>query len=670
MEKKPKYLLDVVPLTRISLGKDPFFYYACEDKLPAGTLVEIQFLKRKLRGIVIRSRADFPRTGGVEIKKISRIVFEKLVDPKQLELAKSMSEYYFSPLGTILKSFVPPISKRSKKNNPDQESSAPRSVNLTPIQEKAALEISRLTRSSGSSSRLLIGTPGSGKTETILQAIFRLKKELPGSQFLILLPEIIQISHYRKKLSQVFPDSEIEIISSRITKSELWRAWENIRSGRTRIILSTRMGIFAPFKNLALIAIEEESDVSFKQWDMNPRYDARHVSLELSRIHQCPLILVSSAPRVETYWRFMEHKGSIIELPLFGSGQKTNAKNFGLEIVDLRKEWTSRRKKSDINISMSLASSLKDCLNKGEQAILAVSRQGMSAFAVCSQCKNVLRCPNCSRAMIYDENGEYRCLHCGKKTGIFPRCADCGNKSFRNFGVGTQKVEREIKTLFPKARIGRIDSQSIRAKGSMEKIILDFNRQQIDILIGTPMITAGWSLPTISLVGIIDADNWLSLPDFITNERFFQQFTRLYGRLNIKGASGPRKMIIQTFQPELPIFSAIKGDIIDFFKWEIEERRGLSLPPFSRLIKIIFQNMDQKKAMAYTQSGYEKIAALENAKNFTVYSPQKPLVNRVRKRYRYQIVLKTKKEWPTELVRLISQLSDNAIVDVDPISLL
>ncbi|HEX7586554.1 MAG TPA: primosomal protein N', partial [Patescibacteria group bacterium] len=307
------------------------------------------------------------------------------------------------------------------------------------------------------------------------------------------------------------------------------------------------------------------------------------------------------------------------------------------------------------------------------QVILFVNRQGMSNFSVCTDCKSVLTCPKCDRALIYDTQGFYRCLHCSYRTSITPQCAKCKGLHFSNIGVGTQKVEREISELFPEARIIRADGQTMKNPGTAAKLYDDFSRKKFDILIGTQMISKGWDLPNVTLVGIIDADNLLSVSDFYTNEKAYQNIVQVSGRAGRPSALFRGSVVIQTFNPEHSVIkAAAERNFLKLYEKEIKERQELQMPPLGKIIKLIFQDPNRKKIDMETQRVFEALSEKKN-RQAKIYEPHEPLLSRVRGRFRKQIIVKfseNNQEVDHDMKKILNSLPAGWIIDVDPISII
>lgn len=668
-EKEKGFIIDVVPIAHLPLGRQQFFSYLGEKELLAGTLVDIPLFKRNVEGIVLGSRSDFERLGNIQLKKINKVIEESFLTKEQLELANFISEYYFCSLGTVLKFFIPKRMKERKKPAYRQAGNQiTKEIKLTKEQRFAVDEITKINSafSIHNSSFFLFGPASSGKTEVYIKAISETLAKNNKSQFLVLLPELTLTPQATERYAHLVKSEEIVMLHSKISKGQFWSAWQKIKSGEAKIIVGTRMAIFAPFQNLKLIVIDEEQDISFKQWDMHPKYDARKVAEKIAEIHKAKIIFGSATPSIDTYWRATNKNINLLtlsELNLLSHASYIPR----YEIIDMKKE---RWNKNTSIISKALKGELVYALKNKLQTILFINRQGMSAFSICEKCKTVLACPKCDRALVYDDNGTYHCLHCNHRTGAFVNCPKCNEMVFKNIGIGTQKVEREVHHFFPGARIKRVDFESMKKSGDAEKLYQEFSDQDIDIIIGTQMITKGWDLPNVALIGIIDADSLLAMPDWKTDEKAFQNIVQVAGRTNRLGSKFPGRVLIQTYNPEnFVIRSAAERNYPQFFEKEIEDRKILKYPPFSQIIKLVHQDYSRALVEKEVDNLYAKLQELKD-KKFTFSAPQEPIVNKVRGRFRKQIILKIiQEELPKELTNLLTNLGKDWSIDRDPISL-
>ncbi len=666
MIKENKYIISVTPLVKIPLSREQFFYYSHNQKIPRGSLIKIPFGKRKLQGIVIACQKDFPRFGNIELKKIDRILEKSFLTERQLNLARFISDYYITPLGIVLKSFVPQLTtpKQKKRNSLKHSSPNQKNIHLTTEQKNVIRHIAK-----ENSNFLLFGDASSGKTQVYFEVI----KEViftTNSQVLILLPELTGIAQEIERYGQEFGEKAIAVLHGKISKGQFYENWKRIKSGKAKIIIGTRQAVFAPFKNLKIIVIDEEQDISHKQWDMTPRYDARTVAKNLASLFGAKIIFGSATPRIETYYQAHRQNLKLLRL----SSLQVNKYRLQTIIVDLRQEhWKNWKKIKNISpISEKLKAEIGYNLKYKRQIILFINRQGMSKFTICADCGEVLKCPDCERALTYRKKGNYECLHCKFETGDFPVCPNCQGMTFKNIGLGTEKIESEIEKLFPDAKIARADSSSMKNTHAQEKLWQDFSQRKIDILIGTQMIAKSWDLPNVGLVGIIDADNLFSFPDFYTDETAFSLLSQAIGRVNRAKSKFPGTALVQTYHPENEIIRwALEKNYKKFYRYEIKQRRALKYPPFTHIIKLLFQNYDKELTEREAKTVYEKIISeVKQSSTVQIYPPQEPLNPKIRGRYRRQIIIKVKNypQIPKKLLSNIQHLKQGWLIDVDPIN--
>jgi primosomal protein N' (replication factor Y) len=679
-EKKTQFILRITPLVRVPLSRDQFFYYLADEKLPAGTLVSIPLFKKKVEGIVIESKNDFPRVGGMTLKKIEKVLEKNFLTKEQLTIAKYISDYYIVSLGIVLKNFVP---KRTKARNTKQvmlgkiveKNNLPEIV-LTKEQMGAVKNISEKKHSPF----LLLGPAGSGKTEVYIHSILELKKQNPENQFLILVPEKTLTPQALERYGAYFSEEEIVLLSSNLSRGAYFANWQRVKNGEAKIIIGTRMAVFAPFKKVALIVIDEEQDISFKQWEMNPRYDARTVAEKMSELRKCKLIRGSATPSVESFFKTKNDQYDLLTISDSYSPKNKTKVRSTIELVDMKKErWANLparlpagrqgRQGNYSCISKKLKNEIAYALKNNLQTILFINRQGMSTFSVCKNCKTVLRCPQCERALIYTNSGEYKCPHCTFIASVIPSCSKCQGIEFKNVGLGTQKVEKEVRDLFSSARILRLDSAGVKEKDFQKQAYEKFSKGLIDILIGTQMITKGWDLPKMALVSIIDADNMLTLPDFRVGEKAFQDLVQLSGRVSRPGARFPGRVIIQTYHPENKILNLVsKNDYQSFYDQELPDRQILHYPPFGKIAKLVFEDYNQKKAHNEAGRIYGLLDKEETALDISF--PADCFVPKIRQKFRKQIILKYKNQLPEKILAILRSLPTGWTIDIDPISII
>lgn len=675
--------LEVAPLTSIPLTRGQTFTYASEYEVRPGALVSVPVSVRTVKGVVfaahspeaVRKMKPLP----FRIKKIFSVVQEGFLTPEQLRLAAFISREYFTSLGRCLVHFAPQIATaRSSTELPTPEKIAPKKIRLTGEQKTIIETIARKDPTDikrAPKPFYLFGPASSGKTEVYMRAIekrlgirttsTRRSESHEGNQALVLVPELTLIPQEEARYGAYFGKENIAILHSHIAPGVFYETWGRIARGEVRVIIGTRQALFAPFRKLGLIVVDEEQDDAYKQWDMSPRYDARTLAEELARSHDAGLVFGSATPSLDRF-----HKTQTGDYTLLTLSPLSIQPKYSIELVNLRME---RWRKNFSSLSAPLVEEISFALKHKHQALLFINRQGASSFSVCEECKSVIRCPSCERALVYDtREGTYRCLHCTHQSSAFPTCSQCRSMNFRNVGTGTQRVEKEVLKRFPFARVARIDRQTMQKKGSQEKVYRDFAQGKIDILIGTQMATKGWDLPGVGLVGIIDADSLFAFPDFKTDENAFQHLVQAAGRMARIGSTLAGKAIVQTFHPESRTLQFVKDkDFIAFYREHIGPREDLGYPPFGRLIKLVLQEEDEKKIDKEAKKTYDQLSRVtEGISGLRVFSPQAPFIAKVRNKHRRQIIIRLKEHRiPDSLSDAIVKISKTWTVDVDPVSI-
>ena len=450
---------------------------------------------------------------------------------------------------------------------------------------------------------------------------------------------------------------DLLIVHSRLSEGEKYDEWRRIARGEVKIVIGARSAIFAPLKNIGVIIIDEEHTDSYKQDSVNPKYHALDVAKWRGKYHNCPVVLGSATPTLETYARALKGVYELIELK-----ERVNNKVLpSIEIVDMNQEM----KRKIGSFSEKLVDSMKNVFSRGEQVILLLNRRGYSSFVSCKNCGYVEKCPNCDITLTYHKSSNtLRCHYCGYGTKLNDCCPECGEKSMSTLGTGTEKIEEEITKLFPDKKVVRMDYDTTSKKGSHEKIIKNFQHQEYDILLGTQMIAKGLDFPNVTLVGVINADTSLNIPDFRSSENTFQLLCQVAGRSG-RGEK-PGKVIIQTFNKEHYAINYVKDhDYENFFRQEMTIRRKLGYPPYYYLtvIKVSSKSYEEAKNISDKVGDYLK----KNLINTTILGPSVANVFKVNNSYRFQIILKYKKEEKlyTCLNNLIEHYKTNSKIKID-----
>ena len=513
---------------------------------------------------------------------------------------------------------------------------------------------------------LLHGVTGSGKTEVYLRAIAEILKGEGGAIYLV--PEIALTAQLLARICGRFPEREIAVLHSGISRGARYDQWKRIRRGEVRVVVGARSALFAPVRNLRLVIVDEEHDPSYKQ-DDRLRYNARDLALVRGRLSQATVLLGSATPAIQTYFHAAEGRYRFLNLPARIDDRPLPR----VEVVDLR---TVRDEQGRTPLfSRPLVEALRETLADGKQALIFLNRRGFHTFLLCPDCGHVFACPNCEIALTHHAAaGVLKCHHCDFSAKATPFCPKCLGQRVRSYGAGTERIEEEVKRLFPEARIARMDSDTTSRKGDVERILRGLERREIDILVGTQMITKGHDFPEITLVGVVAADASLNIPDFRAAERTFQILTQVSGR----GGRGdrPGRVVIQTFNPgHYAIVRAKNHDYEGLYSDELPLRRELGYPPFSRLIGIHLSSLKKEGGKAVREIGREarNLARELAGGRLDVIGPAESPLARLRGRYRWQILLRGKESGPLHLLaqRVLERAEREDLeieVDVDPVN--
>lgn len=542
---------------------------------------------------------------------------------------------------------------------------------LNPDQRRVLAEIVAVVHNRRHETFLLHGVTGSGKTEVYIQAIHEVVRQ--KRQAIVLVPEISLTPQTVGRFKSRFPD--VAVLHSHLTDAERHRQWTAIAEGDVQVVVGARSAVFAPLPRLGLIVIDEEHENSFKQ-DVTPRYHARDVARKRAEDERIPLILGSATPSLESWVRatqseeIQDERFRLLSMPDRVKSLRLPA----VEIVDLREEVRNRTTRGAVHRQLHAA--IRQTLDDSGQVILLLNRRGFSTHIQCPACGEALRCPDCDVSLTHHRTEEIAlCHYCDYQVPAPDQCPKCHFRGIRYGGFGTQKLESEIKVRFPDATVLRMDTDTMQGHGAHERALSRFREGQVQILLGTQMIAKGLDFPNVTLVGVINADTALHLPDFRASERTFHLITQVAGRTG-RGERGGR-VILQTFSPDHPaIVAAARHDYRGFVAQEIPVRKLLGYPPFSSMIRIVVRGENETETLGFAKSFAEKI------KNANVNTPLKTLgpapapFAKLRGLYRFHIHLHaTDPEMLRDLVRNVSLALKTPkeiqwIIDVDPIDML
>ncbi len=476
---------------------------------------------------------------------------------------------------------------------------------------------------------LLYGVTGSGKTEVYMEVIdYYLSL---GKSSIVLVPEISLTPQMINRFRERFGD-KIAALHSALSDGEKYDEWRRIVRGEVSIVIGARSAIFAPLTNVGVIIIDEEHSDSYKQSDPNPRYNAKEIAILRSKYHNCSVVLGSATPSLEVMARAKKGVFKLLNLP-----NRVNGKSLPeVDIIDMNNEM----KKSKGHFSLKLISSIEECLEKKEQVILLLNRRGYSSFITCKNCGYTFKCPKCDISLTYHKSSNtLRCHYCGYGEKVYDKCPSCSEESLNRLGVGTQKVEEELNNIFPSSKILRMDFDTTSKKGAHEKMIEDFKNQKYDILLGTQMVAKGLDFSQVTLVGVINADTSLNIPDFRSSENTFSLLSQVAGRSGRSEKTG--KVIIQTFNPDHYAISMVKSyDYLGFYNREMYIRKQLKYPPYYYLCNIRVSGKDA--SYIFGEALKIKRSLDRNLNNFIILGPSNSSVFKINNIYRYNIILKYK----------------------------
>lgn len=659
MNKFASIILDV----NVDKALDYFIPKEMEEEISLGSRVEVPLKGFLKKGYVIEIR-EFSNVK--EVFPIKRIISKEFLSTELLSLAISMAKYYSASLSKTLKCMIPPsIRKERVKINPADilltETFLPtKPKNLNEEQNSCLEKILSSIKKEAFEIHLIFGITGSGKTEIYLQAI---QKALDlNKSAIMLVPEIALTPQTIERFKTRFKD-KIALLHHKRSTKERFDDWQSLKKGEAKIVIGARSAIFSPMKDLGLIILDEEHDSSYKQTE-EPTYHAKTIALMRGKIENCTVVLGSATPSLESYFQAKEEKYILSSL-LKRANESDLAKVY---IVDMKKE----KMKDNFYFSEPLLGKIKDRFEKGEQTLLFLNRRGYKSFLICKNCSYLFKCPHCDISLTFHKAQNLLICHsCDYRVAPPNRCPSCKLTEHIEYkGFGTQLIEKSLKCLFPEIRILRIDRDTTECKNSHDLLFKEFKAGKADVLIGTQMIVKGLHFPNVTLVGVLNTDAALNIPDFRSSETVFQLLTQVAGRAGRSEIKG--EVIVQTFLPDNDtIKQAAKQDFTSFYSIEIENRRLFNYPPFSHIVKIVFSGKEENKVLQQAASfRKELISSLPS--NYFIHPICPSGHAKIKDKFRFQFLIRGKSVLPIRdaLQRVKTKFklkSTKILIDVDPL---
>jgi primosomal protein N' (replication factor Y) len=536
-----------------------------------------------------------------------------------------------SSLKTLIKNEILEQNEIIVSRFDEEDSEDLKQIELTSIQQGASESI--MEQFTEKDIVLLHGITGSGKTEVYVDIIHKVLDS--GSQVLFLLPEIALTTQIVLRLKRIF-GNKMGVYHSKFSDNERVEVWKGVVEGRYQFVVGVRSAVFLPMENLGLIIVDEEHETSYKQFDPAPRYHARDVAIMIALRQKAKVLLGSATPSMESYYMAQRGRYGLVEL----NQRYGNAQLPKIELVDLKKERKDKTMKNDF--SSGLLNAISENINKKEQTIVFQNRRGYSPYMNCMECNWIGQCDQCAVSLTYHMGSrQLICHYCGYHEPEPRLCPVCNSPRLRTMGVGTEKIEDKLNEFFPQAKTLRMDLDTTRTKNAYQQLIGEFQKGEVDILVGTQMISKGLDFGKVSLVGIFDADRMIHFPDFRASERAFQMLTQVSGRAGRRDTPG--RVLIQTASPEHPLLKmVIENDYHTFFETEIKERQRYNYPPFTRVIKITTKHTEKAVSLQAAEELARQLTQQMGSER--VLGPERAMVERIRNKYLFEVWLKLEKD--------------------------
>lgn len=654
---------------------DNLYTYACEDdSITVGNKVTVPFSKgNRIKDAYVFQVADKINDNIKGLKSITGISQEFTLGEETVATCIWMKNQYICRYIDAIKCFTPvgTLSKRGKVRTPYKDLIGD-SGNVKTLTQEQNLAINIIEPSIKNNQHkvfLVHGVTSSGKTEIYLRVIEKCINS--DKTAIMLVPEISLTTQTIERFIGRFGAEHIAVLHSRLSLGERYDEWMRIKNGKVKIVIGARSGIFAPLSNIGAIILDEEHETTYKS-DMTPKYDTIEVAIKRAELNKAVVLLGSATPSLVSFY-----KADIGEYERIVLKERFNKAPLPLvEIVDMRDELKNGNKTI---FSVSLYQEMKKCLEESRQIILFLNRRGYSTFVSCRSCGYVMKCNECGISLTYHKSDNKAVCHfCGYSERLQVTCPSCKGKYFKQFGTGTEKVEEVAKEMFPEYIVDRLDLDSTKKKGSMDKILNNFKKGKTNILIGTQLVSKGLDFENVGLVGIVSADISLNIPDFRSSERTFQLITQSAGRAG--RGDKPGRVIIQSYSPNhYSITSAKDHDYETFYKTESIIRKQLDYPPYCILIQIILSAQDDKNAYLGSMKVYKEfIDRAGDSERKNILGPHPAPMNKINGYYRYQLLFKCIPEKRNDYSKIINEIkleistNKNAIyniaIDINPYS--
>lgn len=626
----------------LPLALDEAFTYKAEESIAVGDVVLVEFGRKKIWGVAVEIKKDAPKDFAEEkIKKVLQKNLRVKFSQNQLKFIESISSYNLASRGLVLRAFIGTLNSDKIKKEPKsfEQKIDPQKFSLKKLSEKQQFCFDQLSVVESGVS-LLDGVTGSGKTEIYFALIARILSEKPQQQVVILLPEIALTSQLLKRFEEQFKFKPA-LWHSKISKKERREIFYGVVDGSVKVLIGARSALLLPFYNLKFLVIDEEHDSSFKQEDIF-NFHARDMGVVLADLEKFPVLLSSATPALESFVNATsgKYRHFILE-------QKFGSKN-EIELVDLRREGLKKNQ----FLSHQLREEMIKNLAQGKQTMLFLNRRGYAPVTLCKACGKKYECANCDfHLVLHKSKNQLICHHCGHHEKLVQECKFCGEvDSLIPLGAGVEKLEEEVGEFLADAKIVLVTSDDVGSFAEVDKFVEKILRREIDVIIGTQMITKGHDFPDLTLVGIVDADGLLYSSELRALEKSYQILTQVIGRAGRRDQQG--KVIIQTYNPDnFLLTELLKNDKNSFYEFEVKNRRALDLPPFSKMAKFEVSSFEESEAKNFAK---KLIKHFPPSDKVEVFGPAPAPLQRLRNRHHFLVNLKVERK--INLQKLISDV--------------